>query len=715
MPPSTLDPVQTLSSELKLPAAGVGAVVKLLTDGGTVPFIARYRKEATGTLDEVQIAAIRDGLENFETLRKRRDAIVKSLQERDLLSDELSTRIAGARDLAALEDLYRPLRPKRRTRAAIARERGLGPLADLLLAQDPALDPTAAARAFVAPDRDVPDAEAALAGARDIIAEVVSDDAASRASLKERLRVGGVIHSKIARGKKDDPAAAKYRDYFNYTEAIPKAPSHRILALLRGEREGALSLSLRIEEAAALSLLERTWLKNRSRAGEQVRLAIHDGYTRLLAPSLETEIRGLLKERADAEAIAVFAENLRELLLAAPLGSKRLLALDPGFRTGCKLVCLDRRGGLLEHTAIYPHSGDEQRRSAAESVVALCRKHEIEAVAIGNGTAGRETEAFVRELELSSDLPIVLVNESGASIYSASEVARDEFPDLDLTIRGAVSIGRRLMDPLAELVKLDPQSIGVGQYQHDVDQKALARALDDVVMSCVNRVGIDVNTASPQLLAYVAGVGPQIAKNIVAARREKPFTARHQLKKVARLGAKAYEQCAGFLRISDAKNPLDRSAVHPESYAIVASMAESLSCGVADLIADPDLRGRLDLSRHVTDQVGVPTLEDIVAELARPGRDPRAEFEVFAFAPGIEAIGDLVVSQTLPGIVTHVAAFGAFVDLGVHQDGLVHISQLADRFVRDPAEVVKVGQRVSVRVLEVDLPRQRIALSMKSK
>ncbi len=710
---SAPDPVAILSSELGLPSAGLEAVAKLLAEGGTVPFIARYRKEATGALDEVQIAAIRDGLERLEVLSKRRAAILNSLEERELLTSELSRLVSGAKDLSTLEDIYRPYRPKRRTRATIARERGLEPLAARLLAQEESFDPMVEAKGFIDPDGEVPDVDSALAGARDIIAEQIADDAACRKAIKERLEKDGVIASRVARGKQDDPASAKFRDYFDFSEPLPKSPSHRILAIFRGERAGALSLSIRVDEELALSILERAHLKKKSRAGEQVRLAIADGYTRLLAPSLETEARALLKDRADTESIAVFAGNLRELLLAAPLGSKNILALDPGFRSGCKLVCLDRRGDLLEHTVVFPHSGDRQRTTAGAAIVTLCKKHEVEAIAIGNGTASRETESFVRELDLPSEVPIVLVNESGASIYSASEVAREEFPDLDLTVRGAISIGRRLMDPLAELVKLDPQSIGVGQYQHDVDQKALARALDDVVMSCVNRVGIDVNTASAQLLSYVAGVGPQIARNIVHHRSVKPFTARTQLKKVARLGPKAFEQCAGFLRIPDAKNPLDRSAVHPESYGIVESMAGSLSCGVEDLIADANLRDRIDLPRHVTDRVGIPTLEDIISELSRPGRDPRAEFEVFAFAVGVEAVEDLIVGQTLPGIVTNVAAFGAFVDVGVHQDGLVHVSQLADRFVRDPAEVVKVGQRVLVRVLEVDLPRQRIGLSLK--
>ncbi len=692
--------------------AQVRATALLLAEGGTVPFIARYRKEATGTLDEVQIAAIRDGLEKGAALAKRKDAILGSLIDRDLLTPELTAAIGRASDLATLEDLYRPYRPKRRTRATIARERGLEPLATQIFLQDPGLVPAALARTFVDPAKEVPDVEAALSGARDIIAEQIAEDPRVRAQLKELLRRDGVLASRVVRGKKEE--GEKFRDYFEWSESARNAPSHRVLAILRGEREGFLASTVRIEESVAHQILDRAFVKNRSAAAKEVRLAFEDGYSRLLAPSLETELRGTLKERADAQAIDVFSENLRTLLLAAPLGPKNLLALDPGFRTGCKLVCLDTRGALLHHTAIYPHSGDGARRDAADTMRTLALKYSIQAIAIGNGTAGRETEAFVSELDLDPSIEVVLVNESGASIYSASDVAREEFPDLDLTVRGAISIGRRLMDPLAELVKLDPKTIGVGQYQHDVDQKNLKRGLDDVVMSCVNGVGVDVSTASVQLLSYVSGLGPQLAKNIVAYREsEKPFSSRAQLKKVPRLGPKAFEQCAGFLRIPGAKNPLDRSAVHPESYPLVDRMAHKLGCGVGDLVEDADLRSRIDLESFVTDAIGLPTLEDIFAELARPGRDPREKFEAFSFTDGVTEIQDLHPGMSLPGIVTNVTAFGAFIDVGVHQDGLVHVSQLSDRFVRDPGEFVRVGQAVRVRVVEVDLPRRRIGLSMR--
>ena len=727
--PADPEAIDAVARATGLPTPGVLAVIRLLADGATVPFIARYRKEATGSLDEVQVAAIRDASEADTALRKRRAAILASLVERDLLTDALRREIFAAPDLATLEDLYRPHRPKRRTRATIARERGLEPLAESLFAQDPALSPEKAARPFIDPAKEVPDLESALAGARDIIAERIADDPAVRAALKERLRRVGVIASRVARGKKKEaepPEGAKYRDYFECADPVPRAPSHRVLAMLRGEREGILSVSVRIEDDDALEIIGRAHLRNRSPAAREVRTAIEEGYARLLAPSLETELRGELKERADREAIEVFAENLRTLLLEAPLGAKRVLAIDPGFRTGCKWVCLDESGRLLEHGAVFPHSGDRGRREAEKSVRALVSKHAIEAIAIGNGTAGRETEVFIRALGLPAEISVVLVNEAGASIYSASPIAREEFPDLDLTVRGAVSIGRRLMDPLAELVKLDPKTIGVGQYQHDVDAKALARCLDDVVTTCVNRVGVDVNTASASLLGYVSGLGPQLAKNIVEQRDGAKgaggskgeagtrFTSRAQLKKVPRLGPKAFEQCAGFLRIPDAKNPLDRSAVHPESYPVVDRIARSLSAAVGDLIGDRDLRSRVDLAEFVDETVGIPTLEDICDELARPGRDPRAGFEAFSFAEGVTEIEDLHTEMSLPGIVTNVTAFGAFVDVGVHQDGLVHISQLADRFVRDPSEVVQVGQKVRVRVLEVDLARRRIALSMRS-
>ena len=702
-----------IARELGIRPEQVAATARLLAEGATVPFIARYRKEATGTLDEVQIAAVRDALERAAELEKRRAAIIKSLRERDLFVDPLARAILAATDLTELEDLYLPHRPKRRTRATIARERGLEPLALALFDQSKGTDPAAEAARFVDPEREVPDVDAALAGARDVVAEWVSEDRDARQELRSELQREGQLGSRVV--KKKEKEGAKFRDYFDWSEPVRRAPSHRILALLRGEREGVLSLTIRLDADRARTLLKRRFMRNRSRAAEQVALAVDDAYQRLLVPSLENEARGWLKERADQEAIAVFADNLRELLLAAPLGARRVLAIDPGFRTGCKVVSLDPQGALVGHTAIFPHGSDRQREQAAATVREWCERDAIEAIAIGNGTAGRETEAFIRSLDLGNDVTVIMVNESGASIYSASEVAREEFPDHDVTVRGSVSIGRRLMDPLAELVKLDPKSIGVGQYQHDVEPRSLRRALDDVVVGCVNRVGVDVNSASPQLLTYVAGLGPQLARNIVAYRDENgSFATRAQLKKVPRLGAKAFEQCAGFLRIRDGRQPLDGSAVHPERYPIVEAMAKDLSTSVPELLANGGLQERIDVDRYVDADVGRPTLEDIVDELAKPGRDPRAKFEVFSFAEGIEKPQDLRPGMRLPGIVTNVTAFGAFVDVGVHQDGLVHISQLADRFVSDPSEVVRVQQHVQVTVLEVDLERNRIGLSMRA-
>ncbi len=701
-----------IASELSLAPRQVEAAAALLGEGATVPFIARYRKERTGSLDEVAIASIRDRLAALAELDRRRQAIVLSLEERELLTPGLRASIEAARDLNALEDLYLPFRPKRRTRAAMARERGLEPLAEKLLGR-PAPDPLREAAAFVDSEKGVPDIESALAGARDIVAERVSEDARARTRLRDLFARKATLRSTRARGK-DDEQAAKYRDYFAWSELASAAPSHRILAMFRGENEGFLSLEARPEQPEALAELHRLFVPASGASRDQLVLAVDDSYARLLAPSLETELRAALKKRADSEAIRVFAANLRELLLAPPLGERPVLAVDPGFRTGCKLAVLDRQGALLAHTTIYPHPPQCQTGPAGATVLDLVRRHGIEAIAIGNGTAGRESETFIRALALPATVTVVMVNESGASIYSASEVAREEFPELDLTVRGAVSIGRRLMDPLAELVKLDPGAIGVGQYQHDVNQPDLAHSLDDVVASCVNSVGVEVNTASSRLLAYVSGLGKQLAANIVARRsHEGPFRSRKELLKVARLGPRAFEQCAGFLRIRGAANPLDASAVHPESYAIVEKMASDLHATVGQLMADEGLRARIDRQRYVSGDVGLPTLEDICAELARPGRDPRERFEPFRFADGVNAIEDLQPGMRLPGIVTNVTAFGAFVDVGVHQDGLVHISQLANRFVKDPAEVVRVQQRVNVTVLEVDLKRKRIALSMK--
>ncbi len=718
--------VLRIAQELNLKVHQIATTAQLFAEGATVPFIARYRKEATGELDEVQITAIRDRLEQLAALDERRASIIASLKERNLLTDDLAKKIAAAETLNALEDIYLPFRPKKRTRATIAKEKGLEPLADLLYAQDPATNAETAAAEYAGrgytPDdgkntpATIKDAAEALAGARDIIAERISDDAPTRAKLRALYAATAAISSKIITGKETE--GAKFKDYFEWSEPLAKAPSHRVLAMRRGEKELFLMMRITADETAALAEIEPLHInppKSASSASAQVRLALADAYKRLLAPAMETEMRLESKKRADETAIKVFAENLRELLLASPLGQKNTLAIDPGFRTGCKVVILDRQGKLLNNDVVYPDQGAARNDEAVEKIKGFVEFFKIEAIAIGNGTAGRETETFIRDLGLPKSIPIVMVNESGASIYSASEVAREEFPDHDITVRGAVSIGRRLMDPLAELVKLDPKSIGVGQYQHDVDQNALKRSLDDCVVSSVNGVGVEVNTASKQLLSYVSGLNASIAANIIAHRNENgPFKTRAELLKVSRLGPKAYEQAAGFLRIRGAENPLDASAVHPESYPIVEKMAADLGVTVADLIRDEKLRKKIDLKNYVTDKVGLPTLTDILAELAKPGRDPRQKFETFAFAEGVNKPGDLKPGMKLPGIVTNVTAFGAFVDVGVHQDGLVHVSQLADTFVKDPAEVVKVSQRVMVTVTDVDLARGRIALSMRA-
>ena len=702
----------SIASELTIGEAQVRAVATLLSDGSTVPFIARYRKERTGSLDEVMITSIRDRLAQLAELDKRRDVILGSLLEREILTDDLRIAVEAATTLPALEDIYLPYRPKRRTRATIAREKGLEPLAKLIFAQDHEINPKDKARAFIDVDRGIGTIEDALSGARDIIAEWVNEDAAVRDEIRRLFLKKGIITSKVAKGKNLE--GAKYRDYFDAQERLAKAPSHRILALLRGEREGVLKLALRPPEDEALSRLHlRTIKAHRPTTGEMT-AAVDDAYKRLLAPSLETEARHVVKEKADGEAIIVFAQNLRQLLMAPPLGQKAVLAIDPGFRTGCKVVCLDRQGKLLDNTVIYPTQSKERIAEAERVIRDLVQRFSIEAIAIGNGTAGRETEAFVRKLELDKSIPVVMVNESGASIYSASQLAREEFPDQDITVRGAVSIGRRLMDPLAELVKIDPKSIGVGQYQHDVDQARLRQSLSDVVESCVNNVGVEVNTASASLLAMVSGITPTLAKNILAYRNENgPFRGRKDLTRVPRLGPKAFEQAAGFLRIRDAENPLDASAVHPESYKIVARMATDLNCTIDKLMKQEELRQQIDLERYITDTLGLPTLTDIITELAKPGRDPRESFEPFAFSENVRSVNNLVPGMKLPGIVTNVTKFGAFVDIGVHQDGLVHISQLADRYVNDPSEVVKVQQNVTVVVIDVDVARGRISLSMK--
>ncbi len=700
-----------IAAEMHLREQQVSAVAALLEEGATVPFIARYRKEATGSLEDTVIAAVRDRIEKLAELDKRRQAVAASLAERDLLTDELKNKISLAPDLATLEDIYLPYRQKRRTRATIAKEKGLEPLAREIFAGD---GRRINAAAFIDPEKGCENEDEVLAGCRDIIAEWISEDAEVRTGLRQLFGRESIVQSKLV--KKNEEIGAKFKDYFDWREPAAKAPSHRLLAMLRGEREKILTLSIRPSEEKGIQYLLNRFIRQNDFAGKQVASAAEDGYKRLLAPSLENELRNNLKSQADGEAIAVFSENLRELLLASPLGEKRLMALDPGFRTGAKLVCLDGQGQLLDYTTIYPTHGGEKLRQAGDTLRRLCETYKLEAVAIGSGTAGRETEAFVRGLGLSPDIIITMVNESGASIYSASDAAREEFPDHDVTVRGAVSIGRRLQDPLAELVKLDPKSIGVGQYQHDVDQAQLKKSLEDVVVSCVNSVGVEVNTASVQLLSFVSGLGPVLAGNIVRYRQENgPFAERKQLKKVPRLGPKAYEQCAGFLRVRNAKNPLDSSGVHPERYALVEQMAKDLGCSVAELIGNECVREKIRLEKYVSDSVGLPTLSDIIAELAKPGRDPRKSFAVFQFAEGVNAIEDLYPEMCLPGIVTNVTRFGAFVDIGVHQDGLVHISQLADRFVKDPAEIVKVGQQLMARVLEIDIPRKRITLSLKTK
>ncbi len=704
--------IPKIAQELNLFPKQVQAAADLLNEGATIPFIARYRKEATGSLDEVAITTVRDRLNQLMELDKRREAILKSLEERGQLTDELKEKILLAETMAVLEDIYLPYRPKRRTRATIAKEKGLEPLAQLLFAQGE-IDILTEAASFVDPEKGVESAEDALAGARDIIAEWVNEDQAARARMRDFFSSRAGFKSKVIAEKATE--GIKYKDYFDWEEPVSTAPSHRILAMRRGEKEEFLTLRVLPPEDEALGILDGLFVKGEGLASEQVRMAVHDSYKRLLSSSMETEIRLATKKRADEEAIRVFVENLRQLLLAPPLGQKNILAIDPGFRTGCKAVCLDRQGKLLHNETIYPLQSEKLAADAGSKVRELCERFDIEAVAVGNGTGGRETEAFIRGLNLPGRIQLVMVNESGASVYSASEAAREEFPDRDVTVRGAVSIGRRLMDPLAELVKIDPKSIGVGQYQHDVDQGALKSSLDDVVVSCVNRVGVEVNTASKQLLMYVSGLGPQLAKGIVEYRNEHgPFRSREGLKQVPRLGPKAFEQAAGFLRIRDGENPLDRSAVHPESYPIVDAMARDLDCSVIDLMREENLRQKIDLKRYVSDRVGLPTLNDIIEELSKPGRDPREQFEAFHFAEGVEKIEDVRPGMKLPGMVTNIAAFGVFVDIGVHQDGLVHISELSDRFVKNPSEVVKVHQKVMVTVLDVDLERRRISLSMKN-
>lgn len=700
-----------ISQELGLNSRQVSTTIGLLDEGATVPFIARYRKEMTGTLDEVQITAIRDRVQQLRELDKRKEAVLKSISEQGKLTPELEQQIRDAETMAILEDMYLPFKPKRKTRASMAREKGLQPLADILLLQEKT-DVAEQAINFVDEEKGVLTMEDALAGARDIIAEQIAEDAEVRARTRKIFLDRGTFVSRVVPGKEEE--ALKYKDYFDWSESLKDAPSHRVLAMRRGEKEELLYLDVAVDEEPVHTAIEKLYIKASNAASEQVKLAMLDSYKRLLKPSMETEVRVLTRQKADEEAIRVFADNVRQLLLAAPLGQKRLLAIDPGFRTGCKTVVLDAQGALLENTTIFPHNGAGGLAEAQKTVELLVKRYEVEAIAVGNGTAGRETEEFVRKLGLK-DVTIVMVNESGASIYSASEVAREEFPDYDVTVRGAISIGRRLMDPLAELVKIDPKSIGVGQYQHDVDQTKLQNSLDDTVISCVNAVGVELNTASKQILAYVSGLGPSLAQQIINYRvANGPFKSRKELKKVPRLGDKAFEQSAGFLRIRNAEHPLDASAVHPERYALVEQMAKDLGAGVQDLLSDEALRKQIDLKKYVSEEVGLPTLNDIIAELSKPGRDPREQFEEFKFTDGVNSVADLRVGMKLPGIVTNITNFGAFVDIGVHQDGLVHLSQLANRFVSDPNEVVKVQQHVMVTVTEVDERRNRISLSMKT-
>ena len=704
--------IEQITRELSLQQKNVKAVAELLSEGATIPFISRYRKELTGSMDEVMIANVRDRLEQLRELDKRREAIISSIEKQGKLTPDLMQKIVVAATVSELEDIYLPFKPKRKTRASVAREKGLEPLAQKIFDQE-TFKIEEFAKSFVDGEKGVNDLNEALEGARDIIAEWISENPDTRKKMRELFWKEGVVEAKVMKGKEAE--GAKYKDYFEWKEPISKTPSHRLLALRRGEKESILALDIFPPEENAVEALERQFVRTENATAEQLRLAIRDSYKRLLRPSLETEIRMESKIKADEEAIKVFASNLKELLLSAPLGQKNVLALDPGFRTGCKLVCLDRQGKLLHYEAIFPNEPQRETAKSSAIVKQLVEKFEIEAIAIGNGTASRETETFVRNIGLSNKVLIAMVNESGASVYSASEVARDEFPDKDVTVRGAVSIGRRLMDPLAELVKIDPKSIGVGQYQHDVDQMKLKQGLDDVVMSCVNSVGVEINTASKELLSYVSGLSPSLAKNIVEFRNQNgPFESRESLMKVPRLGEKVFEQAAGFLRIYQAPNPLDASAVHPESYRIVEQMAKDIGCSVKDLMSSSELRKQLDLKKYITDKVGIPTLSDIVAELEKPGRDPRETFEVFSFTDGVNAIKDLKIGMKLPGIVTNVTNFGAFVDIGVHQDGLVHISHLSDKFIKDPKEAVTVQQKVMVTVVEVDVPRKRIGLSMKS-
>ena len=703
---------QMIAAELKLPAHRIANTLKLLQGGATIPFISRYRKEATGGLDEVQIGDIQTRYEKLCELSKRKETVLSTIEEQGKLTPELKARISACWNATELEDIYLPFKPKRKTRAEAARAKGLEPLALLLMMQKEN-NLAAKVRNFV--KGEVKDEEDALKGARDILAEQISEDERSRNLMRNQFQRQAIIQSKVVKGKETEEASAKYRDYFDFCEPLKKCSSHRLLAFRRGESEGVLKVTIFPEdEDMCNERLQRLFVRANNACAHQVEEAITNAYKRLLKPAIETEFAALSKEKADEEAIRVFAENLRQLLLAPPLGQKRVMGIDPGFRTGCKVVCLDAQGTLLHNEAIYPHPPKSEYAQAARKIVKLVEQYKIEAIAIGNGTASSETEQFVTSQRYDREVQVFVVSEDGASIYSASKTAREEFPDYDVTVRGAVSIGRRLMDPLAELVKIDAKSIGVGQYQHDVDQTKLKASLDQTVESCVNLVGVNVNTASKHLLTYVSGLGPTLAQNIVDYRTENgPFESRRQLLKVPRMGAKAYEQCAGFLRIPQAKNPLDNSAVHPESYPIVEQMAKDLNCTVADLIKDKELRSKIDLKKYVTDTVGLPTLTDILQELDKPGRDPRQKIQVFEFDKNVRNLDDLQEGMELPGIVTNITNFGCFVDIGIKENGLVHVSQLADRFVSNPADVVRIHQHVRVKVMSIDHERKRIQLTMK--
>ena len=704
--------LQKITAELSLQLWQVTNVVSLLDEGATIPFLARYRKERTGTLDEVVIASIRDRIGQLRDLDKRRDAILESIKEQGLLTSELEQKIVNAETMSVLEDLYLPFKPKRKTKATVAKAKGLEPLAKIIFNQQPG-DVDDKAEAYISDEKGVGNTDEALAGARDIIAEWVSEHDVARSRMRQLFEREAFISSKVMRGKKED--GQKYENWFEFSEPLSKAPSHRILAMLRGSDEGILKIKVEPEEQRAIDQLDRLFVKGNTPAAQQVKKAVADSYDRLLQPSMETECLQKAKERADLDAIKVFAENIRQLLLSPPLGEKNVLAIDPGFRTGCKVVCLDKHGTLLHNETIYPHPPQSEFKQAMAKIQNLVASYKIEAIAIGNGTAGRETEFFIQKIPFNKEVIALMVNESGASVYSASSVAREEFPEYDITVRGAVSIGRRLMDPLAELVKIDPKSIGVGQYQHDVNQTQLKKSLEDTVVSCVNAVGVELNTASKELLTHVSGLGPVLAKNIIDYRTKNGgFKSRKELLKVTRFGEKAFEQAAGFIRIRDAANPLDQSAVHPEAYPVVEKMVKKLGCTINELMSSEELRKKLKLEEFITETIGLPTLTDIMLELSKPGRDPRKKFDVFEFDKSVRNIDDVVVGMVLPGIVTNITAFGAFVDIGVHQDGLVHISQMTDRFIKDPNEAVSLNMKVQVKVLEVDKARKRISLSMKN-